>query len=255
MRPEQLTLFDDTPEYDAFVEKFKPKKTTDDCYTPPLVYDAVADWVAETYGLDREKFVRPFYPDGDYEAEDYPADCVVVDNPPFSILKQIKQFYHEHGILFFLFAPGLTLFSSSDEKETYITAYADITYENGANVKTGFVTNLTPDILVQSAPELTQRIKEANAEALKASRRELPKYKYPVNVLTASMGNYLSSHCVGWTLRREDAAFVRCLDAQRPAGKNIFGGGFLLSERAAAIAWGLSDRERAIIAQLGREDA
>ena len=28
-------------DYDAFVEKFKPKKTTDDCYTPPLVYDAV----------------------------------------------------------------------------------------------------------------------------------------------------------------------------------------------------------------------
>lgn len=22
-------------DYDAFVEKFKPKKTTDDCYTPP----------------------------------------------------------------------------------------------------------------------------------------------------------------------------------------------------------------------------
>lgn len=37
---------DDAPqlsEYDAFVEKFKPKKTTDDCYTPANVYDAVAD--------------------------------------------------------------------------------------------------------------------------------------------------------------------------------------------------------------------
>ena len=46
--------------YDAFVEKFKPKKTTDDCYTPPLVYDAVADYVAERYGLDKANFVRPF---------------------------------------------------------------------------------------------------------------------------------------------------------------------------------------------------
>ena len=26
-------------DYEGFVEKFKPKKTTDDCYTPPLVYD------------------------------------------------------------------------------------------------------------------------------------------------------------------------------------------------------------------------
>ena len=34
----QKGLFDD---YDGFVEKFKPKKTTDDCYTPPAVYDYV----------------------------------------------------------------------------------------------------------------------------------------------------------------------------------------------------------------------
>ena len=27
--------------YEQFVDKFKPKKTTDDCMTPPLVYDAV----------------------------------------------------------------------------------------------------------------------------------------------------------------------------------------------------------------------
>ena len=37
----QKHLFED---YDGFVEKFKPKKTTDDCYTPPDVYDCVSDW-------------------------------------------------------------------------------------------------------------------------------------------------------------------------------------------------------------------
>ena len=73
-------------DYDGFVEKFKPKKTTDDCYTPEPVYNAVRDWVVEEYGLDASKFVRPFYPNGDYENYDYPDDCVVVDNPPFSIL-------------------------------------------------------------------------------------------------------------------------------------------------------------------------
>lgn len=31
MKSRQLTFED----YDGFVEKFKPKKTTDDCYTPP----------------------------------------------------------------------------------------------------------------------------------------------------------------------------------------------------------------------------
>lgn len=29
-------LFED---YEGFVEKFEPKKTTDDCYTPPKIYD------------------------------------------------------------------------------------------------------------------------------------------------------------------------------------------------------------------------
>ena len=31
---EQLTI-EETPEYQAFIEKFRPKKTSDDCYTPP----------------------------------------------------------------------------------------------------------------------------------------------------------------------------------------------------------------------------
>lgn len=71
--------------YEEFVEKFKPKKTTDDCYTPPEVYEAVAEWTASEYKLDRENFARPFYPGGDYEHFDYDSK-IVVDNPPFSIL-------------------------------------------------------------------------------------------------------------------------------------------------------------------------
>lgn len=51
-------------EYNEFLDKFEPKKTTDDCYTPDNIYDAVADWVANEYKLDRRRFVRPFYPGG-----------------------------------------------------------------------------------------------------------------------------------------------------------------------------------------------
>lgn len=52
--PEQLTMFpDDDANYQAFVDKFKPKKTTDDCYTPANIYEAVAAWVAEEYHRDR----------------------------------------------------------------------------------------------------------------------------------------------------------------------------------------------------------
>ena len=33
--------------YEEFVEKFKVKKTTDDCYTPPAIYYVVLDYVKE----------------------------------------------------------------------------------------------------------------------------------------------------------------------------------------------------------------
>ena len=38
--------------YEEFVEKFKPKKTTDDCYTPPSVYAVIKDWACKEYGID-----------------------------------------------------------------------------------------------------------------------------------------------------------------------------------------------------------
>ena len=60
MRVEQMGMFEDNPSYEAFVDKFQPKKTTDDCYTPALVYDAVAGWVAQEWNLNKETFVRPF---------------------------------------------------------------------------------------------------------------------------------------------------------------------------------------------------
>ena len=42
---------DDDEDYQAFLEKFEAKKTTDDCYTPDNIYDAVRDWVAEKYEI------------------------------------------------------------------------------------------------------------------------------------------------------------------------------------------------------------
>ena len=108
-RKSQKSIFDD---YEGFVEKFNPKKTTDDCYTPPAVYDYVLQYVADHCDIDGMTVVRPFYPGGDYESLVYPDNCVVIDNPPFSIVSQIVRFYLKRGIKFFLFAPHLTLFSA-----------------------------------------------------------------------------------------------------------------------------------------------
>lgn len=150
--------------YEEFVEKFKPKKTTDDCYTPPVVYDAVADWVASEYGVNRDNFVRPFYPGGDYENYDYGKTAIVVDNPPFSILSKIVDFYISKNIPFFLFAPNLTFFSCIRNRDcTALVTDTNIIYDNGADIKTSFLTNLEPyDLRIRTAPTLYQAIKKSN---------------------------------------------------------------------------------------------
>ena len=124
----QITLQEVDDDYRAFVDKFKPKKTTDDCYTPDNVYKAVLDWVVNEYGIAAEDAVRPFWPGGDYERYEYPPDCVVVDNPPFSIIAEIVNNYNAAGIKYFLFAPYLTNFTAR-EKTSHIITGTNITYE------------------------------------------------------------------------------------------------------------------------------
>ena len=263
MNAKQLTMGEVTPEYQAFVEKFKPKLTTDDCYTPENVYEAVKGWVFRRYALPPETpVVRPFWPGGDYQAEAYPEGCVVIDNPPFSIMTEIEQFYLNAGIPFFLFAPGLSLFKS-DKRMHYVLCGETITYANGAKVNSSFVTNMG-EYLIESAPDLCQAIRAANRINEKAEKKELPKYTYPLEVATAARFNWYAQHGTVCRVKPEDACFVRRLDCQ--GEKTIFGAGFLLgrraaaeraaaeraaAERAAAWVWELSPREREIVEGLG----
>lgn len=39
--------------YEQFVEKFKPKKTTDDCMTPPEIYEVVCDYVCNRWDISQ----------------------------------------------------------------------------------------------------------------------------------------------------------------------------------------------------------
>lgn len=254
---EQLTM-DDNPEYSAFVEKFKPKKTTDDCYTPENIFEAVAAWACKEYGFDPSQIVRPFWPGGDYERFDYPDGCVVLDNPPFSILAEICNFYNEHGIQFFLFAPSLTV-PLRDFRNCAIIANADVTYENGAEVITAFITNMERDYILRTAPDLGAAVNAEDEKNRKATKKQLPKYEYPTNIITAALAMRYARYGLDYRVRKDEAAFIGALDAQRPTGKSIFGGGLLLSERAAAERaaaqkWQLSEKEKAIVAHLGRRD-
>ena len=250
--------------FEDFCEKFKPKKTTDDCYTPPTIYEVIKNWACKEYGIDPDKIVRPFYPGGDYENFDYAPDAVVLDNPPFSILAQICEFYLERGIPFFLFAPSLTCLIQRRVamRMNHIICDCQIVYENGAVVPTSFVTSYGGDVVAQSQPELTQLVNAESARLRHEKVRGLPKYEYPWNVLTAAMLQKYSKYGVNYKVHRGECEVIRALDAQRNAGKVVFGGGLLLcsraaaeraaaeraaAKRAAADVWKLSPRELAVI--------
>lgn len=214
--------------YEEFVTKWAVKKTTDDCYTPAEVYDTVLDWVRKRCDIEGARVVRPFYPGGDYENYPYREGDVVIDNPPFSIISKITRDYLSRGVRFFLFAPHLTVFGPARDC-TAVVPGASITYENGAVVRTSFVSNLFGDIAAMSAPDLGQAIEEAQAR----EDRSLPRYVYPAHVLRACDLERFSKRGVRYVVRRSSAQRIARLESQGERA-SIYGGGLLLSEAAAA---------------------
>ena len=209
--------------------------------------------MAEEYKLDKNRFCRPFYPGGDYQSEDYTGK-IVVDNPPFSILAEIQDFYKERRIPFFLFAPNVTCFSKG-RRSTAVCVGAGITYENKAKVLTSFVTNLEEGTVARTAPDLYERIKVADDENTKGN--SLPKFEYPPQLVTAAMLSKLSKYGQSFRLMDADCSDkISALESQHETGDVIFGGGFLISkkaaaEKAAAKVWKLSEKELEIIRSLG----
>lgn len=124
-------------------------------------------------------------------------------------------------------------------------------------MKTSFVTSYGGDVVAQTQPELTQLVNVESARLRHEKVRELPKYEYPWNVLTAAMLQKYSKYGIDYKVHRGECERISVLDAQRNAGKAVFGGGLLLcsraaaeraaAERAAAHVWKLSPRELAVI--------
>jgi hypothetical protein len=256
-------ITEDEEEYKEFVAKFEVKHTTDDCYTPEVVYDAVADWVAQTYGVSRSRFKRPFVPGGNYQQEHYAPDDIVVDNPPFSIMAEILRWYNEHHVRFFLFAPHLTAMSSSAGLATVIGTGVTIIYANGAEVNTSFLTNIAPaNVRLCSAPSLYKAVYEANKQV--ANKKQLPCYEYPDNIVTMNLLEKLSRGGVDFVVYDDESINVAQLDSQKESGKALFGKAYMCTDEVAArrraaeseaaktrddvVRWELSPREKEIIA-------
>lgn len=250
-------------DYEGFVAKFRPpaRMTTDECYTPGPTYAAVLGWLGEQVPLGGREIVRPFFPGGDYEAAAYPPGCVVVDNPPFSIIAAVKRFYLTRGVKFFLFAPALKLFSGAGEEAhdiTYIITGRSLTFTNGARIAVGFVSNLFGPLRIWLCPGLGARL--AEAQGVRPGHGPA-RYELPPEAVNAARLSGLARRAE-FQVDRGECRRVRGLDAGLGSRREIYGHGFLLSrgkarELAALRAAHaparvrLSAREEAIVDALG----
>ena len=206
--------------YEDFIAKFNQElpKTTDDCYTPTSVFEAVKNWVRGRIG-DFD-YIRPFYPGGDYEHAEYPPGVLVLDNPPFSIMSKIVDFYRENHIRFFLFANALTSLNTLKNRDDVklIVCNSNIIYTNGAKVRTGFVTNLPGFKRITVSGTLSDAI--AEAQDIKRKR--------PASVLGNTIQN--AATLLKYAKYHQDIEFD-VLDITREYnGKKIFGCGCRISE-------------------------
>ena len=163
---------------------------------------------------------------------------------------------------FFLFAPTLTLFSSSSSS-TAIPCGVAVTYANGANVNTSFLTNMeSRAVRLRSAPTLYKVVKAANDRNLGMMKKVLPKYSYDRHIITAPWVAALSRLGIDFSVPVAESEPISRLDVQVESKKGIYGKGYIVSdrvyaerekaEREKAERWELSARERAIVERLNK---
>ena len=235
-------------DYESFISKFTEKpKTTDECWTPQDVYEAVVRYVGEIVDLTGKEILRPFYPGGDYVNAEYPENGVVIDNPPFSIFTKICRFYSGANVPFFLFGPGLSI-SSCCRYCTAVIVADQIKFTNGAKVKCNFATNLMGDTLITTAVNLTRYISQCLSQDDKV---HLPSYVYPEEVLSISDFQTIAKGNEDFSLTRSDAIIIKSLDLHPKKG-GLFGDHFLAKKAAAkkAIHLELSAREQRLVEEL-----
>lgn len=245
-------------DYESFIAKFADNpKTTDDCSTPPDVYEAVVEYVGTVVDLTGKQILRPFYPGGDYENAEYPADGIVIDNPPFSIFTKICRFYSERGIPFFLFGPGLTI-GSVFKYCTAVIVSEQVRFSNGAAVRVNFASNLYGDTVILTAPSLNEAIARCPSQNQKVN---LPKYAYPAEIVSVGDLQTICGGGIEFSIRRGECVPVKNIDTH-PKKSGLFGHHLLTTpaigaakERAKEAARNvipvtLSEREKRIVEAL-----
>ena len=225
-------------DYESFLAKFNDNpKTTDDCFTPKDVFEAVVAWVGTQVDMKDKVVLRPFFPGGDYVNAVYPENGIVIDNPPFSIFVEIIKFYTIRNIPFFLFGQGKTIMSCV-KYCTAIIVTDLLTYENGARIYTNFASNLFGDTVIMTAPKLNDMIFSCPSQNIKAN---LPSYNYPSELLSFSQMQTICRGGVEFSVKRNECQVVKNLD-NHP--KQLFGEHILISSAKAIEKVGAIERSK-----------
>lgn len=135
------------------------RATKDEIYTDEDEYNDLTEFFKQYYPeAFKHPIIRPFYPGGDYtDLTQYPAGCLVFDNPPFSIESKIVKFYNEHNIKFLLFAPGNSLYNMRHN----ISVWNGCTIHYDATAFfTQFVTNLDEEPTLHISGSLCDFMKD-----------------------------------------------------------------------------------------------
>ena len=218
--------------YKYCVKNGRNINSTDECYTPPAVYDTVLDYAVDRYNLQGKHVVRPFIPGGDYQRYVYDKNDVVIDNPPFSITTKIAKWYIDRNIPFFLFVNGLygvSLSRGLHGKATVIVTNANVSFpykDTEKRIKLGFVTNLEPkNIIIRGDATLTNRLNGL------VTKKSFKRFHYPDNflknndILTALQRN------VELQLTTDNCLFEDNLDYHKSQRVRVFGGGYLVDDK------------------------
>ena len=107
---------------------------------------------------------------------------------------------------------------------------------------------------------LRELIDNAVAETLKERRKQIPKYSYPLNIVTSQMVSQYSKYGIDFEVSVEESIPISQLDSQKESGKSIYGKGYIINskkkaerekaEREKVERWELSKRELDLIKSL-----
>ena len=130
------------------------------------VRNCVKNHVLSTYSstLSGYTAIEPFYNGDNYTAIDY-TNKVVVDEPPFSQLMDILNYYRTNGVYFFLYIPALCdITALTRHNRTLIDTGATLIKQNDVTTFTSFITNLEPsNVKLKTYPIFRENLINANA--------------------------------------------------------------------------------------------